>query len=515
MIPQETSSSVGLKGGTRWVLALASGLLMAAAFPPVGWWWCAILSVAGSTVSTFGASLRVSAARGLVAGVGFFAPLVSWMTVVGADAWIALTLLCASWWALLFLAQALVQRVRPWPILVPAVWVASEALRGSIPLGGFPWGRIAFSQVDGPLIPMAGVLGATGLGFVVATIGATLGYGLIVVGQGSSVRRRLAVPAVALAVLVLSAFAAPALAASSGTAESLQVAVVQGGTPGVGLSAMGEQRAVLASHVAQTRSLAVRVAPPDVVIWPENSTDIDPFADGQAYEAIDAAVRDVGAPVLVGAVVAAGDGSDRVANTGVLWSPVSGPGARYVKQHPVPFGEYVPFRDVLGRFIGRLALVPRDFVAGTSPGLFRVGHVDLGVVICFEVAYDSIVRDTVAAGARVLVVQTNNATYGGTSQLAQQVNMSRVRAVEYGIPVLVAATSGVSAVVDPDGSLRSSLEDGDSGVLRAEVAVPDGVTVASRIGAFVEVALVVAALASVVVAVIMSARRSRRSDQPS
>ena len=295
----------------------------------------------------------------------------------------------------------------------------------------------------------------------------------------------------------------------------LRVAVVQGGTPGVGLSAMGEKRAVLASHVAQTQGLAVRGAPLDVVIWPENSTDIDPFADGRAYEAIDAAVRDVGAPVLVGAVVDAGDGSDRVANTGVLWSPVSGPGARYVKQHPVPFGEYVPFRDVLGRFIGRLALVPRDFVAGTSPGLFRVGRVDLGVVICFEVAYDSIVRDTVAAGARVLVVQTNNATYGGTSQLAQQVNMSRVRAVEFGIPVLVAATSGVSAVVDPDGSLRSSLEDGDSGVLRAEVAVPDGVTVASRIGAFVEVALVVAALASVVAAVIMSARRSRRSDQPS
>lgn len=162
-----------------------------------------------------------------------------------------------------------------------------------------------------------------------------------------------------------------------------------------------------------------------------------------------------------------------------------------------------------------LVAAVRDFVAGTAPGLFRVGRVDLGVVICFEVAYDSIVRDTVAAGARVLVVQTNNATYGGTSQLAQQVNMSRVRAVEFGIPVLVAATSGVSAVVDPDGSLRSSLEDGASGVLRAEVAVPDGVTVASRIGAFVEVALVVAALASVVVAVIMSARRSRRSDQPS
>lgn len=510
MIARESPSAVWLNGRLRWVLALMAGLLMAAAFPPVGWWWAAIVSVAVSTVATFGASLRFSAALGLLAGASFFAPLLSWMTVVGVDAWIALTLLCANWWALLFLAQALVQRLRAWPVLVPAVWVASEALRGSQPLGGFPWGRIAFAQVDGPLVSVAGIVGTAGLAYVVAAVGATSGYGLIVAREGSFARRRLAAPAAALVVVVLSAFAAPGIAAAAAPAGTLQVAIVQGGTPGVGLSAMGERRAVLASHVAQTRRLAGDGASPDVVLWPENSTDIDPFVDAQAYADIDAAVRDVGAPVLVGAVVAAGDGSDRVANTGVLWSPVSGPGARYVKQHPVPFGEYVPFRDVLGRFIGRLALVPRDFVAGTSPGVVRVGNVDLGVIICFEVAYDSIVRDTVAAGGQVLVVQTNNATYGGTSQLAQQVNMSRLRAVEFGIPVLVAATSGISAVVDRDGSLRSTLDDGASGVLRAEVAVPGDETIASRIGSLVEFALVAVAVTAVIAGVVVAMRRRER-----
>ena len=299
-----------------------------------------------------------------------------------------------------------------------------------------------------------GIVGTAGLAYVVAAIGATSGYGLIVAREGSFARRRLAAPAAALVVVVLSAFAAPGIAAAAAPAGTLQVAIVQGGTPGVGLSAMGERRAVLASHVAQTRRLAGDGASPDVVLWPENSTDIDPFVDAQAYADIDAAVRDVGAPVLVGAVVAAGDGSDRVANTGVLWSPVSGPGARYVKQHPVPFGEYVPFRDVLGRFIGRLALVPSRLRRRNLPGRRPRGkcrprrHHLLRSGVRLHRA-----RHRCGRG-QVLVVQTNNATYGGTSQLAQQVNMSRLRAVEFGIPVLVAATSGVSAVVDRDGSLQ-------------------------------------------------------------
>jgi len=205
MIASESPSAGWPNGLVRWALALMSGLFMAAAFPPVGWWWAAIISVALGTVATFRASLRCAAVLGLLAGVGFFAPLLSWMTVVGTDAWIALTLLCASWWALLFTAQALVQRLSAWPVLVPALWVASEALRGSVPLGGFPWGRIAYAQVDGPLLPAAGVLGAAGLGLIAAALGTTLGYGLVVAGQGSAARRRLVVPAAALVVVALSA----------------------------------------------------------------------------------------------------------------------------------------------------------------------------------------------------------------------------------------------------------------------------------------------------------------------
>ena len=171
-------------------------------------------------------------------------------------------------------------------------------------------------------------------------------------------------------------------------------------------------------------------------------------SDPEAFDLIEGAVDAVGVPVLVGAVLD-GPGPDYVSNTGIVWSPETGPGERYVKRHPVPFGEYIPFRDQLSGLIARLDQIPRDFAAGSRPGVLDVGPTRVGDVICFEIAYDGIVRDVVDGGAKVLVVQTNNATYNGTGQPEQQLAMSRLRAIEHGRAVLVAATSGISAVVLP------------------------------------------------------------------
>ena len=273
MAPRDTARAVRLTGSMRWPLALGSGLLMASAFPPVGWWWTALLSVALSTVATFGASLRFAAALGLLAGMGFFAPLLSWMTVVGVDAWIALSLLCASWWALLFVAQALVQRLRAWPVLVPAVWVASEALRGSQPLGGFPWGRLAFAQVDGPLLYAAGIVGAAGLalcggrgrrhepGTAPSWCESSRSPG----GDWSCLRLQSSWWCCRPSRHRVSRHPSRRGRDAPGRPSS------RGARPERGLSAMGERRAVLAGHVTQTRRLVGGGARPDVVIWPENS----------------------------------------------------------------------------------------------------------------------------------------------------------------------------------------------------------------------------------------------------
>jgi apolipoprotein N-acyltransferase len=497
----------------RLAFALAGSVALVMAFPPYAWWWTAPIGVAALAVSTSGASLRTAALAGALAGTVFFGGLLSWMTVVGVDAWAALTVLCAGWWMLLFTTQALVQRLRWWPVLVPALWVAIETLRSSIPLGGFPWGRLVFSQSDGPALPLAAIVGAPGITYLVALFGCLLAGAVLATERGRALSF-LAGGALLLGVLGVVGFADDRRAWSSQVESTVNVAVVQGGVPAVGLSAMAERRVVLDNHARLTTSLGDQItasgAALDFVVWPESSTDIDPFSDQAARAEIDAAVQSVGVPVLVGAVVGVTGDPSRVANMGIVWKPGTGPGDSYVKRHPVPFGEYVPFRPQLGQLVGRFALVPRDFIAGDRAGVLAIGGATVGDVICYEVAYDGLVRDVVDQGAQVVVVQTNNATYGGSAQLAQQFAMSRVRAVEHGRAVLVAATSGISAIIEPDGSVAASIGDGGSGVLIGRVALRDDTTLATRWGATGEMLLLLVAAAAVTVSVVGALRDRRK-----
>jgi apolipoprotein N-acyltransferase len=284
------------------------------------------------------------------------------------------------------------------------------------------------------------------------------------------------------------------------------VAVVQGNVPRSGLDAFAQRAAVLGNHADATHELAAAVRAgttprPDLVIWPENASDLDPYTDPEAAETIASAVRDVGVPVLVGAVLN-GPG-DKIRNAGIVWDPTSGPGAMYVKRHPVPFGEYMPFRSLLRRISSKVDLVPRDFAPGDAPGALDVGPARIADVICFEVAYDGVVRDAVRAGGRLLVVQTNNATFGRSGETHQQLAMGRLRAVEHGRSVLVAATSGVSAVIAPDGRLveRSGLFTRD--VLVQRVPLRSDQTLATRLGVLPELALSLVALLALATALVV------------
>jgi apolipoprotein N-acyltransferase len=298
---------------------------------------------------------------------------------------------------------------------------------------------------------------------------------------------------------------------------------VQGNVPRLGLDEFAQRRAVTANHVAATERLAAEVAAgrlpkPDLVIWPENATDDDPFHDSIARSMIESAVHAIGVPVLVGAVLD-GPGA-HVRNAAIVWSPTTGPGAIYVKRHLVPFGEYIPGRSVLSHLVGRFSLIPRDFAAGHQPGVLQVGPVRLADVICFEVADDTVVRQAVTGGGRLLAVQTNNATYerpgddGNGGETAQQLEMSRLRAVEHGRAVVVAATSGVSAVIAPDGRLQWR-----SGVFRpavtvADVPLRDPRTVADRLGVWPEHGLAAAGLLWLLAVSVEARRRSRPPAEP-
>jgi apolipoprotein N-acyltransferase len=438
-------------------------------------------------------------------------PLLSWTGIyVGPLPWLALAVTEALYFALLGAATALTSRLPGWPVWTAALWVADEALRGRWPLGGFPWGRLGFSQVDGPFTALAAYGGVPLVSFAVALAGTLLAAAVLALTRG---RRRTAVLALAgaVAVPVVGALAGLPLAGASLTAggPTRTVAVVQGNVPRAGLDFNAQRRAVLDNHAAETEQLAAAVArgaaaQPDLVIWPENSSDIDPYDNDDAAAVITRAARAIGAPILVGAVV---DGPGRyISNTGIVWDPVTGPGDTYVKQHPVPLAEYVPARSFFRFFSSDVDLV-HDFVQGTEVGNLDVGGAAVGDVICFEVAYDGLVGDVVDGGAGMIVVQTNNATFGFTDESAQQLAMSRLRAVEFGRTVVVAATSGISAVVAPDGSVvrRSELFTADTFV--EEIAQRDSRTVAERLDAGPEWALTALGVGAVVAVAVPVVRR--------
>ena len=474
--------------GWRPVVAVVSGLVVYLAFPPAGLWFLAPVGVALLVLACRGASLWAGVGLGLLHGMALFVPLVEWAaSLAGLPALLALSLLEALFLGLLGGALSAVARMPGWPLWTAALWVGEEALRSRLPFGGFTWGRLAFSQAESPLLPLAALGGAPLLTFALAALGAVLAWAL-------AVRRRPTARVVAAALAgVLAVLVVPTLVPSaSGPGASVRVALVQGNVPRLGLSFNDQRAAVLNNHVDATRALAAdvragRVERPDLVVWPENASDVDPFGDPAAYALIDGAVRDVGVPTLVGALLQ-GPG-DQVRNAGVVWDPVTGPGEIYVKRKLVPFGEYVPLRGLVSQVTDLVALVPRDFAAGDRPGVLDVGPARLGDLMCYEIAFDGPVRDVVQAGGRVITVQTNNATFGRSAQTEQQLAMGRLRAVEHGRAVLVAATSGISAVIRPDGAVTQRAEVFTPAVLVADVPLRDERTLATRLGAAPEVVL--------------------------
>jgi len=488
---------------------------MLAAFPPIDLWWLAPVGVALLALAVHRRGAWAGAGLGLVSGLTFFIPILSWAGGYVGPVWLILPVGEAAFVGLLGALAAATTSVLDrwrwsWPLVTGALWVLSEALRDRAPFGGFPWGRLAFSQADSPLLRLAAIGGAPLVTFGVAAVG-----GAVALAAWSLIERRpgrttawAGVAAVALTVVPL---VVPVASADDGEGPVVSVAVVQGNVPRLGLDFNAQRRAVLDNHVRATLALAADVAAghaprPDLVVWPENASDIDPLANADARQVIDSAVRSIGVPILVGGLLQ-GPGNG-IRNVGIVWEPGRGPTQTYVKRHPVPFAEYMPIRRFARMISDKVDLVRSDFVAGPTPGVLTVGPAVVGDVICFEVAYDSVVRDTVTGGARLLVVQTNNATFNA-AEAAQQLAMVRLRAVEHGRPALMASTVGVSAFVNPDGGAYKLTGFNVDAVIQAELKLRSARTMATELGALPELALVVTALGALVTAVARS--RGRRT----
>jgi apolipoprotein N-acyltransferase len=526
-------------------LVVVAGVALDAAFPSVAAWGLAFPALAAALLVARGRSVAASTGYGLLFGVAFMVPQLQWSGIyVGPVPWLSLSALEGALMGLALPGWTLAWRVadRPdragragallWtlPVTAGAVWVAAEALRSRWPFDGFGWGRLAFSQADSPLVFLAQLGGVPLVGFGVVALSAALllaGLALLPRSRGGTGFRALVVPVVATVLVVL-----PALSASGRTQATLEpsdarvrVAAVQGNVPRLGLDFNAQRRAVLDNHVAGTLALAEQIEageeePVDLVLWPENAADIDPLTNADAADVIAEATDAVGAPVLLGAVLQ-GPG-DNITNAMLLWDPGTGFRGRsdeqatngfYAKQALAPFGEYIPYRDFFRRFSPLVDTVT-DFAPGERAVVLELGGAAVGPAICFEVVDDDVVRRQVLEGADLLVVPTNNATFGLTDENVQQLAKSRVRAVEHGRSVVHISNVGTSAIIAPDGTTgrRTGLFEAD--LLLDEVELRSGRTLATRLGPGPELVLTGLALLLVVGHGVVSLRREGLAAAP-
>jgi apolipoprotein N-acyltransferase len=513
-------SSLWVSRPVTLLLAVASGVALWAAFPDVAAWPLAFVAVAllyAALRRDTGRAAGWNALVGLVAGLTFWLPHIWWANeATDTLPWIVLAVLEALFMAAFGALWTWTRRIRPLRLgpdagtgraLVHAgafavVFVAVEQWRSEIPFDGFPWGRLAWTMVDAPVGRTAWLGGTTLVSLLVAAAGVLLALAVARVltalrAPGTAPRARaVAQPFVLVlvgAVLVASGWALPlpsdpgaravdhradVVDAGTATAEAgvLTAGAVQGNVTEPGLGSFANRAEVLNNHLDGTYAIAQDRGPAqqpvDVVLWPENGSDLDPQEAPDVAAALDRAALAAGAPILVGAQEYPATGGRY--NVSLLWEADRGVTGRYAKQHPAPFGEYMPLRPLLRLFSDQVDRVTIDMIPGAEPAIIdvpvdRLGRdVPLAPVICFEVAYDEIVRDAVTRGAQALVVQTNNASFGLTAESTQQLAMTRMQAITTGRAAVQISTVGVSGVVAPDGTLVAR-----TGLFTAEQIVAD------------------------------------------
>ena len=515
--------------------AVFGGMLLCLSFPPFGWWYTGIVAFALlAWVLTREATKLVGGfGYGFLFGAAFYLPLLPWTgEMVGLLPWVALSLVQAVFPALFGACAVATRKLTAWPVWFAGLWALFEWAKSTVPFGGFPWGVAGFGQTDGPLLALAQIGGAPLVSFAVTSLGfgfAALAFEIFDWWRHGEYGKRagsapsaVVVPGACIAlVLIATAAISPAVRHSgAGAADesSVNVAAVQGNVPQLGLDFNAQRRAVLDNHVRETIRLSAdvragRAPQPLFVIWPENSSDIDPLANQDAADQIALAVEAIRAPILVGGVTSApGYTRDNPvsSNSVIVWNPETGPGDRHDKQIVQPFGEYLPWRSFFKHF-SPYADRAGYFLPGSGTGVVEAADVPIGVSTCWEVIFDRAPRESVLNGAQVLTVPSNNATFNETMSV-QQLAFGRLRAVEHNRYVIVAATTGISAVIAPDGRVLARTGWFEPAYLDMAIRLKTQLTPATRFGPWLQGLLVAVGIGALIAAILHNGRfvRGRR-----
>jgi apolipoprotein N-acyltransferase len=501
----------------RLLLAIIGGLLSSLAYPREGIWPIIFLAVGLLLFSVRGLSFWKAFAFGYLGGFMFYVSQIEWMSLyLGPVPLLALSALEAFFFGLGMAAIAVVWNwleARPKlrgkqyfvTLAIAIIWTSREWVSINLPYGGFPWSRLAMSQSESPLANWVFFGGQPLLSLVVTLISALAVIGILKVRESSWRNHQTAVGAA----LVTALFALPLLTQipTAATDGSMVIAAVQGNA-NAGLFANAERGSILRNHLEATKFIDAEAngKKVDLVVWPENASDINPLADavtsGSIKRLVDEKLR---VPLIFGTITERGG---QLFNSSLLWKPGVGVTDWYDKKRPVPFAEYVPDRDFWYSIAPDLiGMVSHGYTFGTRDGIFDLGARHLGVLICFEIAIDDISRDLVHSGAQVILSQTNNADFGRSDETFQQVAIAKLRAIETGRAVVNDSTVGVSAVFGPDGKLLAQLPTFEPGVMVTKVPLRSELTPAMMLGSGIDLAINV--LAALLLALTIGSSRTQ------
>ena len=268
--------------------------------------------------------------------------------------------------------------------------------------------------------------------------------------------------------------------------RTINVLAIQGGVPILGLEFNARAEQVFHNHLDETyRALKSGKVKPDLIVWPENAVDVDPFANADVRKAIDALVTNQNIPIILGAVKTFGS---HYQNVSILWEPHTGPSSIYIKNHLTPFGEYIPLRSWAKNF-SPLVNDVTDFSPGREIQIHHIAGVHVGPVICFDLIDDQLLRNT-AIRSDILAVQTNNATFGTSPQSKQQLTIARVRAIEHQKSIVSISTSGVSAFIDNLGNIQQETDLNTSAAIGAKISLQNATSISDRLGNRAEAVLI-------------------------
>lgn len=442
----------------RSAIAIAAGGALGLAFPPFDLPWPVLLA---SVVAWFVVTEHVRPFESVWLSwlfmFGFQTVLLRWLVVVGIDAWLALSAVEALFFTVVGVIRSL-SRGRALAVpMAAAAWAVMDWARDHAGVLAFGWGQLPFASTSAPWVALAPHLPQFAMTvWIVAAAGAA--------ARVLHGRRPGRVAAAGVALLALTTPLAIPTPTAASLHGGLRLALVQGGVDRTGIGAIGDRRAVMLRHARLTQD-ELRAGGFDLIVWPENAVDVDPYSDPVAASSLEATSRAAGAPILLGALLSAPDGRRNAA----LLADGNQLRTVYIKQRLVPFGEVLPGRALLTRYLERTKHIPVDFVPGTTSGALVVNGVRLGMVICFEIADEEIPRVAASAGAAALIVQTNNATYAGLGQSEQQLRIAQYRALSLGLPVLVVSTNGPSAVIDASGKIVQRIDEGRVGIIRVSL----------------------------------------------